>query len=726
MERFSMRNVWDVISSATPEELEYPPISEDHTGHVVSLALRGYPKLAADHLLHGEMRGRLVETVGNVIRQLNLAFNRSLLQKMDDEDIVLCSRVYEVLMNIGLNLAGFEREIIGFDEEEAEKTLRMISAALRGMEKLERERLGGPVASIAKAVVEIFLSEMKKVMKEFYRPPGSMVAYTANEIEKELDESDIMGSFLSSAIKQIRNNVYYKMSTAGICKFGNDYAIGLRWLRHLGFVQVSTNPSLAAIAYIDDPTQWEGFREEDLCPDFKALIKEQTRLLENPEAFSDEVAAYATEVSIWRNLVVFRPIAIASKMRHGMVSLQLNPKIADDYEESVKYALKFYSDAEEFLRRYDSYLLWGYSEAEERGRPNIVFKVAGSSPASIDITRKLESLGIGTNNTVTFTVSQEVELILAKMEGRAEAVKAGIPLTTVYETNMGGRLDDHIREIQAEKLIAEALSRAGDKMEALKELAVKLGAWEEIKDKEAVDEAVRVLGSRRFLRPLDKKAFVEFLSRWGVPSNSRAEVEAFLGKLEHDIVRCGILVTKRVYEIFFSPENLPRWTAYLASKYGLTRDQAEEVLSGIDVLPASKRNPRETLLTLSGSNMTHTEFPNHQMSVLQASLKEGFDVLELRDSVLRELDPEVPRRLTQEWTDIREEFIRSYEITAHQREILKEAGIADWEKYGSRGIKPDEWGSFGATVKTMEEFSGSYEDFKRRCIEFIKRMKERS
>lgn len=721
-----MRNIWDIISSAAPEKLEHPPLSEDHAGHVVALALKGYPKLAADHLLHREMRGHLVETVGNVIRQLNLAFNRSLLSEVNDKDIILCSRIYGVLVNIGLNLAGFEREIIGFDEEEAEKTIGMIKAALHGMEELERERLGGGGSSIAKAVVDDFLSEMKKVMKEFYRPPGSMVAYTANEIERRLDESNVMVSFLSSAIEQIRNNVYYRMSAVGICKFGNDYAIGLRWLRHLGFVQVSTNPSLAAIAYIDDPTQWEGFREEDLCPDFKTLIKEQRRLLEDPEAFSDEIAAYATEVSIWRNLVVFRPIAIASKMRHGMVSLQLNPKIADDYEESIRYALKFYSDAEEFLRRYDSYLLWGYSETGERGRPNIVFKVAGSSPASIDITRKLESLGIGTNNTVTFTVSQEAELILAKMEGRAEAVKAGIPLTTVYETNMGGRLDDHIREVQVERLIAEALSRVEDKMEALKDLAVNLGAWEEIKDKGAIDEAIRALSSRRFLRPLDKDSFVEFLSRCGVPSDSKAEVKAFLEKLEHDITRCGILVTKRVYEIFFSPKNLPRWIAYLTSKYGLTAEQAEEVLSGIDVLPASKRNPRETLLTLSGSNMTHTEFPNHQMTVLQASLREDFNVEELRESVLKELDPEILRRLTQEWTDIREEFIRSYELTPNQQEILKEAGIADWDKYGSRGIKPDEWGSFGATVKTMEEFSRSYEDFKRRCIEFVNRIREES
>jgi len=722
MGKLDVKRIKEIISSSMPEELEYPLPSEDHAGHIVFLALKGYTKLAADHVLHREMQGRLEETVGNVIRQLNLAFNRSFLQGEDDGNIILCGRIYDVLINIALNLAGFEKEIIGFTDDEAESTIEMIKTALCGMEKHEREKIGEGKSPIAETIVDNILSEMKKVMKEYYRPPGSMVAHIAKEIEEKLDENNIMASFLSSAIEQIKNNVYYVMSTAGMCKFGNDYALGLRWLRHLGFVQVSTNPSLAAIAYIDDPTQWEGFREEDLCPDFKTIIKEQKSLLENPEAFSDEIAAYATEVSIWRNLVVFRPIAIASKMRHGMISLQLNPNIADNYEESIRYALKFYEDAEKFLRRYDSYLLWGYSKTEERGRPNIVFKVAGSSPAAIDITRKLESLGIGTNNTVTFTVSQEVELILAKMEGRAEAVKRGILLTTVYETNMGGRLDDHIREIQAEKLLTKALEKVEDKESALKNLAIKLDAWDKVKSEETISDMIRALSSRSFLRPLDKDPFVEFLAQCGVPSSSKEKVKEFLEKLEHDIEHCGILVTKRVYEIFFSPKNILKWISYLRSKYGLTSKQAEEVLKGIDVLPASKRHPRETLLTLSGTNMTHTEFPNHQMNVLLASLEKGFNIQKYRDSVLKEVDPKILQRLMKEWMDIKEEFIKSYELTAHQQEILKEAGIADWSKYGDRGIKPDEWSNFGATVKTMEEFSSSYEEFKGKCVAFVHQM----
>lgn len=724
-----MINVSKIISSSKPEELEYPPPSEDHSGHIVYLTLKGHTKLAADHVLHKEMKGRLEETVGNVIRQLSVKFNQVLMDKNREKNIILCSRAYETLVNTALNLFGFEKRIIGFSEDEVEKTLAKITEALTSFENLERKGvLGGENgdAPIAKAVVDNILSEMKKVMEVYYRAPGSMVAHVAKEIEKKLDDKDVMQSFLKLAKQQIQENVYYKLGVVGMCKFGNDYALGLRWLRHLGFVQVSTNPSLAAIAYDDDPSQWEGYKGENLCPDFKTIAEEHPEVFKDPETQADDIAAYATEVSIWRNLTVFRPIAIASQMFHGMISLQLNPNIADSYEDSVQNALKFYADAERFLRKYDAYLLWGYSENLERGRPNIVFKVAGSSPASIDITRKLESLGIGTNNTVTFTVSQEVELILAKMEGRAEAVKKGIPVTTVYETNMGGRLDDHIREVQVEKLIKRALAAANEKKTALEKLAKALGALDEIKQKTSLEEQITAVSSRKYLRPMNKEPFVEFLAEHGVPFDSKSKVKDYLDKLENDIEHCGILVTKRVYEIFFSPQNRPKWVAYLQNKYGLTKKQANEVLKGIDVLPASKRHPRETLLTLAGENMTHTEFPNHQMNVLLTSLEEGFNIDDYRESILKEVNPEILRRISEEWTDIKELFMQSYELTSSQQQILKQAGITDVEKYGSRGLPASQWRTFGATVKTMNEFSNSYETFKHKSVQFVQKLsKER-
>jgi hypothetical protein len=719
-----MKSIQQILSDTKPDGLEYPPLSVDHTSHVVYLTLKGYSRLAADHILHPEMKGHLVKTVGNVVRQLTLAFNQALLERDPEKVAVMCARVYDALLNMALNLVGLEVNIVGFSEAEAGEALSLLKAALNDLETLERNGVFGKEkneAQVARAVVDSILAEMKTVMKVVYRPPGAMVAHAAEEIEKNLDDKNVMQSFLQLAERQIKENVYYRLSASGACKFGNDYALGLRWLRHLGFVQVSTNPSLAAIAYDDDPSQWEGYRSEDLCPDFRTVAEQHKELFKDPQALGDEITAYATEVSIWRNLAVFRPIAVASNMVHGMISLQLNPNVADDYGESVRTALKFFGDAEQFLRRYDAYLLWGYSGNVERGRPNIVFKVAASSPASIDVTRKLESLGVGTNNTVTFTVSQEAELILAKMEGRAEAAKKGVPLTTVYETNMGGRLDDHVREVQAEALICKALEKAPDKEKTLKKLAEELGAWNEASQKKTLAEKVIIVSNRKYLRPLSKEPFASFLAEHKVPFGLREKVRTYLATLESDIGYCGILVTKRVYEIFFSAHNKPRWIAYLRHRYGLSLKQAEEVMRGIDVLPASKRHPKETLLTLAKTNMTHTEFPNHQTAVVAASSEPGFRVEGFRESVSGTVDSEILERLTEKGSGTEKVVEESYEVTAPQQKILEEAKIPNSTKYGSKGILPPQWGTFGATAKTMDEFSNSYESFRTKCVEFVKK-----
>jgi hypothetical protein len=720
-----MKNVPQILLHVKLDDLEYPPQSMDHASHIAYLTLKGYTKLAADHILYPEMKDHLVETVGNVVRQLTFAFNQVLLEKKLKKSIILCSRIYETLVNLALNLVGLETKIVGFSDTEANVSFSLLKIALNDLETLERNGVfGGELNEplVAKAVIDNVLTEMKTVMKGIYRPPGAMVAHIAEEIEKNLGNENIMNSFLQLAKQQIQENIYYKWSASGTSKFGNDYALGLRWLRHLGFVQVSTNPSLAAIAYDDDPAQWEGYKGENLCPDFRTIAKKHTELFKNPMAFGDEITAYATEVSIWRNLAVFRPIAIASKMFHGMISLQLNPNIADNYEESVRCALKFYGDAEQFLKQYDAYLLWGYSWNVERNRPNIVFKVAGSSPASIDITRKLESLGLGTNNTVTFTVSQEVELILTKMEGRAEAIKKGVPLTTVYETNMGGRLDDHVREVQAEALINKTLEKVHDKEKALKGLAEELEAWNEAALKKSLAEKVTVVSSRKYLRPLNKKPLVSFLADHNVPFSSEEQVKTYLETLESDISYCGILVTKRVYEIFFSAQNRPNWVVFLQRKYGLTMKQAEEVIKGIDILPASKRHPKETLLTLAKENMTHTEFPNHQTAVVTASSEPSFKVEDYCESVLKAVNPEILERLTGNASDITKVVEEFYEVNARQSEILREAKISNPEKYGSKGLLPTQWGTFGATVKTMDEFSNSYETFKMKCVEFVRKI----
>jgi hypothetical protein len=112
-----------------------------------------------------------------------------------------------------------------------------------------------------------------------------MVAKTAVRIESGLDFGrNLLVNFLKGAEKEIKANIYYRMVKEGRCRFGNDYALGLRWLRHLGFEQVSTNPVLAARAYQDEPGLTQIFRNE--IREYPNLDKWSS----NPPIHAEEIA----------------------------------------------------------------------------------------------------------------------------------------------------------------------------------------------------------------------------------------------------------------------------------------------------------------------------------------------------------------------------------------------------------------------------------------------------
>lgn len=684
-----------------PAPLPIPPKASGHADLICNLVLQGHTKLAADHFLFPELP--LEEVLTQVIRSLNLAVRRASCY-WDEKGLTDWYRSYEFLSQLYFNLIGVERKWVGLPEEKVINSIKLILETVRSWREWEAKIDSS--LPICREVVEDLLIDMKKPMSVYYRPPGAMLAKIAERIKEKLNDREPLESFLKVGADEFKSNVYYRLSISGLGRFGNDYALGLRWLRHLGFVQVSTNPVLAACAYEDEPSLWEGFSGESFCPDFKSAVIGKNA--NNP----DELTMLATEISVFPNLAIFRPIFIGSNYEHGLISYQLNPFVADSVEGSLRDALKIYSDATDFLLKYDSYLLWGYSPSLERGRPNLVFKVAGNSASSIRITSELESLGIGTNNTETYSVSQETHLILAKMEGRALAAKKGMKLTTVYETTMIGRLDDHLREVEAEILLRKALEVLGQNV--LDELLQKLGV--KTKGNESLEEKIKLACDRKYLRPLNKEPFVELLTRARILGNSRDEVEKKLRIMEDDLTYVGIIVTKRVYQIFFSGENRTKWIRYLQRKYGISEEQAEEVMRGIHMLPASKRKPRETLLTLSCQHVTNTEFPNFQALVFEESLSPGFDPMSFRESISWEVDREIIKRL--EGYEVAEECRKALELTPQLVEILKEAGIE--ANFGTNGLIPEKWPEFGAVQKTRKEFKEAYEEFKQKVLQKVR------
>jgi len=240
------------VHSSLPQRLSleaWPPITDDHVAHILQLTRMGQTSLAADHLLFPEMNGMLPRVVSGVIRRLNILFVTSkpfdhAKKEWLKENLRFRQYAYETLLEMSLNFYGLESRWL--NEEKKNECLQYILNVLQEWEGLERKE---KELSIASAVIIKCLSRMKEVQKG-----SSMAAKTASRIEGGLDfEKNILVEFLKSVEKEIKGNIYYRMVKEEKCKFGNDYALGLRWLRHLGFEQVSTNPVLAARAYQDDP-----------------------------------------------------------------------------------------------------------------------------------------------------------------------------------------------------------------------------------------------------------------------------------------------------------------------------------------------------------------------------------------------------------------------------------------------------------------------------------------
>jgi len=524
--------------------------------------------------------------------------------------------------------------------------------------------------------------------------PGLM----AERIEGHLEPAEPASSFLCLFKGQIRTGVYWRMIGEGYAKFGNDYARGLEYLRHIGFCQVSTNPVLAAKAFDEDPGLTDELKEE--------VIKHED-WIEHPDAHADAMALAATLIALWPNLAVFRPLALHTGLKDFMVSFQLNPNIADDAELSIADAKQAYQLAAKYLKRYDEWL--GLGDRAGRIGPNIVFKVAASSKAARTITRELNREGIGTNNTVVYSVGQEVLLIADAFAGKAKAIQQGKTVTRTYETNMGGRFASHLREVAAEKIFLDAAEKIGPLRaqayldDLARSLRVEAATSAKLADSALIDK-IRTICSFKYLKSLDQADFL-------AASEAAGHEPKEICQLEEDLRKAGTLVARRVHGVFYSPKNRPRWIRYLQETYSLSGEQATEILDSMDVLPASKRISEDTLHALGSRNMCHTEFPNQARAVQLRSEQPGFRLEDFRESVAANYEAGVIDRLST-WRD----FGLGYSLTSELKELLLRVGLEEAKDWPVDGILPAEWPEFGPVVKTSEEFRAAYLAFRTKCI----------
>ena len=129
------------------------------------------------------------------------------------------------------------------------------------------------------------------------------------------------------------------------------------------------------------------------------------------------------------------------------------------------------------------------------------------------------------------------------------------------------------------------------------------------------------------------------------------------------------------------------------------------ILSRVCYLPASKRKPQDTYWTLTGSNMVHTEFPNHQENVRKMAEEPGFKLADYVESITQQFPAEVVKRL-----NTIPDFRQGYELNGELSQILREVGIDG--DFGIGGHTPEQWPEFGSVQKTLTEFKAAYDKFR--------------
>ena len=696
--KLTQEQIEQIVAASRPERLSDPgkhPITGDHAANVVQLTGWGQTTLAADHLLFPELNGSLPAVVAGVIRQLNIRFvGAGVLAGDGEAEIARKIRerqyAYETLLEMAINFCGLESRWL--DAGERCQAVGSIRGALAEWEAREAAERNG---SVAAAVVRRFLDRMKLVQKGI-----SMVAKTAMRIEQALD-------FGQARLPRLPGQGPGRDRGEHLHPDGP---------REAAAASGTTTPWGCAGCGIWDssrcpPTRsWRPWRTRTIrrlprpCRPRRSSIRSSPSGRRIPEKYTDEIALYATLLALWDNLHVYRPIffTLAGTSGGGVVSFQLNPNIAHLVQESVRDVFAAFAAATEDLAVYDDYLLAGYGAMRERGRPNMVIKVAASSPAAREIARTINAFGFGSNITVIYTVGQEVTMVLEELAGMATAIKKGIVPTQLYMTNMGGRFESHLREVKLEALFGELKQKLGE-AEALKrveQLAAANGTKPRVDEAKGYEAKVVVatrFGSQRtidgnVIAALKDAASEEELKTW----------EDVLGK-------SGTLVARRAWGIFWSEENRGKWVAYLTRKHGITKEQADLILSRVCYLPASKRKPQDTYWTLTGSTWSTPSSPITRRTCGRWPRIRLSSWRTMPNPSPHPFPPEVLTKL-----NTIPDFRKGYELNAELNQALREAGIAG--DFGSGGHTPAEWPEFGSVQKTLAEFKAAYDKFSKDMV----------
>jgi len=245
---------------------------------------------------------------------------------------------------------------------------------------------------------------------------NSLVDYVSN-IAAELRGSNLMRAAEARFLRRMPSGKGRTQT-----QLGNDYAAFLQYVIWLGGSFVTTNPALVKLAWDTDPELWNK-RVDDLIL-LKYTSDQLSKLLRGPQselnAAIQTINSTVTMAVVQENCRLLRDIFLVTEGREGYVSLQVNPKNHDDWQQMVTEAKNLY----------------GSLENQFGGVPNVVFKLPATA-AGISAAEKLTSEGIGVTITVEFSVFQAL--------GFAEVLNRG-KMLVAYLALMNGRLAYPVRD----------------------------------------------------------------------------------------------------------------------------------------------------------------------------------------------------------------------------------------------------------------------------------------
>ena len=383
--------------------------------------------------------GEIVRAVGNLLfhtapaalgEKLRIVLDK-ISRAATSPDVALQTHILDFLVNLAIGLRSFLPNWIlspALDSAAIDVLAEKVADALANLTSVATEAAAELATRVRKETIarlkaEGITDESQAATMADCLMGDSLLDYVSN-IAAELWRSNLMRA--AEARFQGRTQT----------QLGNDYAAFLQYVIWLGGSFVTTNPALVKLAWDIDPELWN--KRVDALILSKHSPDRLSKLLRGPHselnAAIEAINSAVTMAVVQENCRLLRDIFLVTEGREGYVSLQVNPKNHDDWQQMVTEAKNLYSLLEGTLG----------------GVPNVVFKLPATA-AGKSAAEKLTSEGIGVTITVEFSVFQAL--------GFAEVLNRG-KMLVAYLALMNGRMAYPVRDEMKTKSVPGGVEAA--------------------------------------------------------------------------------------------------------------------------------------------------------------------------------------------------------------------------------------------------------------------------